>query len=260
MKKPTHSDAQEWIDYAHEQITRAHTRASAGLREKDQSFYDSLANDYATLGRAKYLHGDPLGEIREAFKQAAQNMEISFIMAYDESSPHYIGNKPDVDWSCVMEVHMLELMVWALISYDIEYAVHVTQWVRPSPDEAPMQPEVVHFVYALRYVLEGNWQEADAMNSHTFNMYQSQMPASDDYRRNYYTLSWALAGILRQDDEMFNEGLRQQLDFYRSYANGEAEDTEEEYFCDNALALAILGKKTGRILKIEGDYLPIDLV
>lgn len=261
MKMPTLEQAQCWIDFSQEQIDRAYRLLQEGRRKFTQSFHTTVGGLTADLGRSRYLAGHAISDVHGLYRRASELMEVSFIMAYDSSSPQYIGNTDKVDWSDVDEVCCLEMMNWALIAHDFEYAMKIVQWVRPSPDNDPMPPEVVHYVYALKYALEGDWQNADEMNSRSFEMYQSQAPNDNSYRHNYYSLSWALAGILRQDDAMFNEGLRQQFLFYRSYAEGEAEGTSEQYICDNALALAVLGKKTGRtITLIDEDYLPLDLI
>jgi hypothetical protein len=255
MKMPTQAEAQGWIELAAEQIERAETRANAGLAQRDQRFHTSCASDHASMARAQFLHGDALADIRASFHRAAELMEISFIMAYDDASPLYIGNTDRVEWADVDEVCCLDMMNWALLSKDFAYAVSVAHWVRPSPDNQPMGIEVCNYVYALKHCLLGDWQQADDLISDTFRRHPNGEPPKRGYPRNYYTLSWALAGIIRQDDTLFNDGLARQLAFYRGYAEGEAADTDEQYFCDNANALAVLARKSGRTLTVSGDYL-----
>lgn len=255
MKMSTKAEAMGWIELADEQTERAEGRASAGLTQRDQRFHTGMASWWAHRARAQFLHEDPLDNIRASFHKAAELMEISFIMAYDETSPLYVGNTDQVDWSDVDEVCCLEMMNWALLSTDFDYAATVARWVRPSPDDAPMGIEVCNYVYALKYCLLGDWQQADDLVSDTFRRHPNGEPPKRGYPRNYYTLSWALAGILRQDDALFNDGLAHHLAFYRGYAEGEAADTDEQYVCDNATALAVLAKKTGRIVTVAGDYL-----
>lgn len=253
MKMPTRAEAQGWIELADEMQGWLQERYSQG--DIDQRLYASMASAMATRARAQFLHEDPLDNIRASFRKAAELMETSFIMAYDETSPHYIGNTDQMDGSAVTEVHGLRMMNWALLSTDFDYAAKVAQWVRPSPDDAPMGIEVCNYVYALKYCLLGDWQQADDLISDTFRRHPNGEPQKRGYPRNYYTLSWALAGILRQDDALFNDGLARHLAFYRGYAEGEAADTDEQYVCDNATALAVLAKKTGRIVTVAGDYL-----
>lgn len=78
----------------------------------------------------------------------------------------------------------------------------------------------------------------------------------DDYRKNYYTLGIALLGIVNQDGALFNKDLQMQLDFYQ----GELKDTDEEFICDYAVALANLGLHYGLAVTVEHATLPKGLM
>jgi len=69
-----------------------------------------------------------------------------------------------------------------------------------------------------------------------------------------------LLGIANQDGALFNKGLQMQLDFYQGDAQGELKDTDEEFICDYAVALANLGLHYGLAVIVEHATLPKGLM
>ena len=51
-----------------------------------------------------------------------------------------------------------------------------------------------------------------------------------------------------------------QLEFYQGDAQGELKDTDEEFICDYAVALANLGLHHGLAVTVEHDTLPPGLL
>lgn len=258
MKKSTYAEAQGWVELADEMLDGHLIRLKNNGPK--QAKYTSLSSWSARKARAQYLRGDPVEQVRATYRQAAEYMEISFIMAYDTTSPRYIGNTDKLDCSSIDEVCCLEMMNFALLANDLDYAIRVARWVQPRPSGSSLGIEVCNYVYGLKHTLLSNWEEAEKLTSDTFARHPDGLPKKQDYKTNYYTLSWGLAGILRRDDGLLNEGVAQQLAFYRGIAEGEMADTDEQYLCDNAIALAILGQKTGRTITVSGDYFARELI
>lgn len=246
----TLEDAQAWIEFSNEQIARKKGFIAAGSVK--QSRYTSIGDLYSDLAKSRFLHNDPIEEVRAAYREAAQTMEISFIMAYDATSPRYLGDK--ADYSDVLELHGIEMLIWALCATDLELARKLAHWPRVPPDGEEMDMEVRNFAYALQHFLLGDTEKSDALLSEIFAKYRS--PPKSGFQQNYYTLAWALAGIVRGDERLLNDGLAHQLKSYKGYARGEAADTPEQYICDNAVGLANLAILSGLKVTAQGDYLP----
>ncbi len=71
--------------------------------------------------------------------------------------------------------------------------------------------------------------------------------------KNYYSLITTLFGIIDKNETQFNGGLALQLEFYESEAKGELKDTDEEFICDDAVALTNLALSQGLELKTIRD-------
>jgi hypothetical protein len=248
-------DARGWIKVAEERIQLRQEKFDAGTAK--HLTWVGWSEWQMSLGRARFLHGDPLEMVRQAFREAARGIETSFAMAYDESSPHFLGCRAEP--RAVSETTALHGLNAALMAVDFALAGRLARWIPPSPNDPSTSEETLHYVRGLKHLLLGQPSQARAHVSATLKQYEGRPPQAD-YKRNYYTLTLALAGILEGDDERFNEGLRAQADFYRGFLQGENADTVGEHIRDHLVALGNLGLRHGRQVKGDIPFLPRELL
>ncbi len=289
MNQPEQQQIDHWLNNSQYQIDRVWRLNREGFHEKNdvtlQTVYVSVALDHATLARAKFLNGDPIDEVREEFARAAKCVLKSFTMAYDESDPDYVGDRwparnphytghkgspvaakflsPEygqVDWSSVAEIEFIEGINYALMAADFSLAEQLATWFQDSPDGSPMDIEVNRYAHALKHAILGGRTRAWLLLKEQREAYEARPSKRDDYRKNYYTLSTALFGIMDKNEALFNEGLAMQLAFYQDMAQGEYKNTPMEFICDNAVALANLGIHHGLKVTVEHDTLPKGLL
>ncbi len=262
MNKPDQEQIDHWIITAREGIEGRWKRYKDGFYIKEdisiQCMYTSLALDHASLARAKFLNGDPIDEARAEFSNAARCILKSFTMAYDESDPDYQGEK--VDLSCNTETIAIRGFNYALMAADFDLAKELASWFRDRPDGKKMDSEVNHYAHDLKRVLREGRVKAWNLLKTQFETYTAKPPKRNDYKKNYFTLTTALFGIVESNEERFNQGLMMQLEFYQGDAQGENKNTDEEFICNHAVALANLGIHHGLKVTAEYDTLPKGLL
>ena len=287
MNQPEQQQIDHWLEVSIMQINRQHQLRLEGFyEEKDiamQNHYCGLAMTHAGLARAKFLNSDALDEVRAEFAHAAQYALKTFTMAYDRENPEYIGDQwpprnphygkhPDieakwldaghgeVDWSCLTEGKFIEGVNYALMAADLELAQTLAGWFQDTPDGVTMDVEVNHHAHALKHTLLGDLSQARTLLQGLITAYEAKPSKRRDYRKNFYTMSQALLGIIETDVKRFNQGLLLQLDFYQGEAQGELRNTDQGFICDKAVALANLGLYHGLAVTIEYDTLPKGLL
>ena len=262
MNKPEPEQIEHWLKNSRYQINRSWKLNREGFHAKNdvslQTVYVGVALDHAALARAKFLNGDPIDEVRTQFTNAARCILKSFTMAYDESDPDYQGEK--ADWVEVGETIAIDGFNFALMAADFGLAKELASWYRDRPDGRKMDPEVNHYAHDVKRVLRDGRMKAWNRLKTQFEAYMAKPPKRNDFRKNYYTLTTALFGIVDSNEERFNQGLLMQLEFYQGYAQGEAKNTTEEFICDHAVALANLGIHYGLNVTVEFDTLPKGLL
>ncbi len=285
MMPPEQEQSDHWIKVSKEDMDETWEAQRNGFYRQHniplQSVYTGISLSHASLARAKFLNGDPIEEVRAEFAQAARCILKSFRMAYDPADPDYVGDrwpppnpqytgKPgsvveakwldpgygEVSWANVGEVWFIEGIDYALMAADFALAKELAGWFRDPPDGVLMDKEVNDYAHDLKLCVLEAWDEALARLEAHAEYYRAFPPTRNDYRRNYCTLTTALHGIAARDAARFNEGLRMQLDFYAHEANGEYRNTDQEFICDDAVALANLGLHRGLPVTVEDDRLP----
>ncbi|MBU1170731.1 MAG: immunity 49 family protein [Proteobacteria bacterium] len=261
MNLPEQHQIDHWIKTALDSIAQTYKDFESGFYENEnisiQSVHTGTALFYASLARAKFLNRSPIKDVRKEFSKAAQYILKSFTMTYDKSDPDYQEKEPD--WSCVMETHAIEGMNFALMAGDIDTSSKIASWFQDPGDGDLMDIEVNRYAHALANVLKNRPEDAMKRLNDQMADYKKK-PAKKGYRLNYYTLSMALEGILEFDGKKFNQGLLEHLEFYQNDAQGELKDTDEEFICDDAVALGNLGIKHGLAVTVEYDTLPKGLL
>ena len=277
MSAQVHAPEQEqidhWLKVSREQIERQWRLHREGFdRENDlppQSLYTTLGGLHADLGRAMFLNGEPLEAVREEFRQAARHVLKSFRMAYDPSDPDYVGDRPpppgrDPGWgelslADVSENEFVEGAHWALMGADLALARELAEWYRERPDPAP--DDEVGLGYAR--MLSAELREVEKL-ARQYARVQMEWCTSREltelYETNLCTMSQALAGIVRRDAKTFNAGLAAQLEDYRLHMEPETRNTDEEFICDAAVALANLGLFRGLEVTVSHPLLPPGLL
>ena len=238
--------------------------------------------DYMCLGRSRYLHGlwfqsrstrEAVKEARAAFQKAAECIEMSFRMAYDPVLPEYLGDQSD---GCrVDEVTGISGFNAAFMAGDFALARRFAPWPRPPPDGVRMDADVCNYVDALQAYLLNDPSAATRLlraNFKLFDQHKARLQDGDEDAQedqeeggvtNYHTMSTALLGIVEKNERRFNTGLAAHLELYERDDIGphsENHGTDEEFICDQAIALANLGLWAGLKLRTQHRLMPVDLL
>lgn len=258
---PAQDQIDHWINKYQKDLdtTIVHMRSGFYVENEIpfQSVFDGDAMDYAGLGRAKFLNGNAIEEVRDTFRQAANSALRAFKIVYDLSDEFY---KPDnTRFSSVSERQYIEGAYYALIAGDFELASEHAYWFQDRPNGKKMDPEVNDFAFALKYTLQGDTDKALSILHPRLDKYLKK-PPKGGYKRNYFTLTTALVGILEKDEALFNEGLSQQLHFHLGDARGEYKNMPQGFICDDAVALANLGIHHGLSVTVSDYRLPSGLL
>lgn len=256
MSAVTPEEAAEWIQVDEEEIQWMREEIDAG--KADQATWQSLGLSLLGLGRALFLHGDPLDKVRDTFREAGQALERPFLMAYDKSSPLYLGRKSDP--TTVTDGSAIDGLNAALMAGDFQLARQVAKWVPAEPADPSTPAEVKLYTRGLQKLLLGQPAQARDLVGQVLRKHGDKPPKKGGYARNFYTLCAALAGLLDKDEVKFNEALRQQAEFYNALAHGENQDTAEEHLCDHLVALGNLGAEYELEVTGEVPFLPRELL
>ncbi len=271
---------QEDIDFWIKQNTkfielRNQNYQSGWYEERDlplQAYFSGKAMDYAGLGRARFLNGNPLEKVRTTFTEAALNIVKCFTMAYDLTDRLYVGDKSkpkkqpssnygQVDWAEVGETQAIDGLNYALLGANFEVARQLASWYQDSKDGHKMDPVVNRYIYAYKYALLGELEKGQALLQVTLDEYHAHPPKHiGDI--NYFFRSMMLQGILVRDEHLFNESLALHLKFYKKLIIP-AEDywgSDEEHISDDAVALSNLAIDAGLQVTVENDLLPPELL
>ncbi len=275
MKKPDQETTSAWVEGVLKDLKRrSHLMKNGWHRQEDlsiQSAHSGTAMTYADLGRAKFLNGDPIAQVRAAFTKAAQHVIKSFTMAYDPTDPDYVGDKPSpyelrsgygfVNWSAVSETGAIDGFNYALLGADFDTAIVLAQWYQDSKDGHKMDLDVNRYTYAYKYTLLGETSRAKPLVQLNVEDFMKKRPKHIG-DKNYFMLSQVLLAILNKDESVYNDALGQLLAFYKKSVIPAEDhwDTPEEFICDNAVALANLGIHYGLNVTVEHALLPKGLL
>jgi len=240
-----------WVEIARERIALRQPLIDA--QEASQATWEGWSEWKMFYGRALFLNSAPLAQVRDAFRDAAKGIERVFQMSYDPSSPHFLGNRADP--TTVTDTTAIEGLNSSLIAGDFELAQRLARLVPAEPSDPSTPLELSCYTRGLQQLLLEKTSQAKSLLAKGLQKHKSG-PPKKGYSRNYYTLMLALSGIVDASDTKFNEGLRQQAEFYRTLARGENADTPEEHFCDHLVALGNLGLSHGRKVTETTPYLP----
>jgi len=270
--KPEQQQIEHWLKNSQERIDGTWEDYHSGFYEKEdlpmQTTPSNLAGAHASFARAQFLNGEPRKVFRESFSKAAGYTLKSFTMAYDETDPDYVGDRKSTDisgfgygcvsWFQVSEREFVEGINYALMGADFDSARELAKWFRDPPN-GKMEKEINRYAHALKFALLGEKDRAKALVKQTLDEWKGRK-TKDPFKMNYRTLSMALYGTADNDETVFNQGLTLQLSLYQSYAQGEGKDTDYEFICDDAVALANLGREYGLKVTAEHYTLPNGLL
>ncbi|MBI1907147.1 MAG: immunity 49 family protein [Rhodocyclales bacterium] len=258
---PEQEQIDHWLNNARKGIEDTRRLHAEGFYEREnislQAVLSGYALDYATLGRARFLNGEPLEDAREEFAEAARHQLKIFTIAYDETDPDYQGSKADL--SCVSETLAIDAMNYALMAADFALAAEFAGWYRTSPDGYMLGVDINRYTHALAFTIRDRSADASALLQAQLQDYANKTPKSPA-ARNYHTLITTLSGIVDGDNAKFNDGLLAQLKFYDHQAHGEYRNTDQGFICDAAVALANLALHRGLRVMVEYDTLPQGLL
>jgi hypothetical protein len=246
----TKDEAHSWIELAEERIGIRQQKIDAG--SADQACWVGWSEWHLRLGRARFLQGDPVAQVREAFRRAAQGIVMSFTMAYDPSSPAYLGERRDL--SAVSYTTAIDGFNAGLMAVEPATTARLAQWVPLKAVGSTLSKEAYPYACALKLLIQGEEDEALKRARDSLERLGSP-PFKEGRKRNFFSLFLALSGIVNRDEQQFNEGLLLQSQFHAGRAQGEYADTPEQYFCDHLVALGRLGVQRGMRVQIESPFL-----
>lgn len=262
VRRAEQQDISHWVSSNKVQIDKKWKLYHSGFYEQEnlpvQGMYISLALFHASLAGAKYLDLDPIEDVRIEFARASRCILKSFTMAYDDTDSDYQGEKSEL--GCTSEGDFIEGINYALMAADFDLAKELATWFRDPVNGKLMDAEINNYAHSLKSILVEDRDAALTLLKRQMDAYDSKPPKKRGYRKNYQTLTTALYGIADKNEKLFNQGLRMQLEFYQSYAEGEAKNTSEEFICDQAVALANLGIHNGLKVSAEQETLPKGLL
>lgn len=252
--EPEQQQIDHWLKESHESIARIWKKYHSGHYEKEdlpiQTFYAGLGDVHADLARAQFLNSEAIKVFRGNFAKAASYILKNFKMAYDENDPDYVGDQKETDtsgfgygcvsWWLVGETTFVDGIHYAFMAADFDTAHALANFFRNRPDGRMQDKEVNRYAHALKNTLLGDIDAAKALLKPSLDELRVKK-TKDLFKLNYITLSVALYGILDNDEISFNKGLELYLSLDQAYAQGEGKDTDYEFICSEAVALANLG-------------------
>jgi hypothetical protein len=251
---PERKQIEHWISLSQTEIQEKIRLKKEGFYEKEnlpiQGHYIGLADWFTCLGRSRYLNKEANNLVRSEFENATNRIIECFRIAYDPTASEY--GKGEIAWDRVTEIPAKEGMNAAILTGSFEKAKEMAKWWREPPVTRPVLEIVNRYVYALKHVILFEFIKAKEVLSPLMEMFAKKVPEKHDYKKNFYTLAFTLSGIIQRDKYKFNEGLLMQLNYHEHEARyGDIHGTDEEFFCDNAIALAILGQHYGLEVPVE---------
>lgn len=194
------------------------------------------------LGRALYLKGDPVKEIRNEFVLAASQIEAMFCEVSAAPNPVISTFNRHA-----AEVHALEGLVASLMANDLDAARRLSTTIQGLPEssedgDSPLD-ERRHFLRTLMRYLDGQTFDTQESLRQSTRIYRNRRLSEMDARTYYFTLHTMLHGIVERNANLFNTGLAAHLEFYEWMLrnNGSEIDRPVSFICDTALAFANLG-------------------
>lgn len=258
---PDQEQIDHWLKVSRDSFARVEQNWKNGFYTdrgiSPQTVFSGNAMDYASLGREQFLNGDSLEQVRDSYRKAGTSVLRAFKIIYDPTDEYYDAQTKSLD--AVYETRFMEGAFYALIANDYSLAKELATIFQTHPKGPFMDPEVCDFCFGLKYTLLDDDQQALSILKPRLEKYLKK-PPKGGYKRNYYTLTTALTGILEKDDGQFNEGLEMQLKFYKGQIPSEYKNLSYEFVCDDATALANLGLHRGLNLTIENDLIPPGLL
>ncbi len=208
----------------------------------NQNAFTLCYDRHMELGRALYLKGDPVKEVRNEFIQAASQIEAMF---------REISAAPNQPVSTLnqlaAEVHALEGLVATLMANDLDAARRLSTTIQGAPEHSeagdPPLDERGNFMRTLMHYLDGRTLDTQESLRLSSRAYRNRRLSGMDARTYYFTLHTSLHGIVERNANLFNTGLAAHLEFYEWMLrnNGSEIDQPVNFICDTALALANLG-------------------
>ncbi|WDE08522.1 hypothetical protein SG34_031870 [Thalassomonas viridans] len=272
MNEPEQEQIDYWLNESHESIHRKQKLADEGYYRKKnisiQGIYTAVAIDYADLGRARCLNKEPLSSVRHEFNTAAKCIKKSFRMAYDRDDPDYVGDKlpPEkatrarwgyVSWSDVDELNGIYGFNFSLVAANFDTAQKLATLFQDRKNGKKMEPCINRYAHALKHAILLEKTQGQSLLELTLESFATK-PPKQGYKANYFNLSKTLSGILTGNELLFNQGLEQVLTFYKKVRipGDNLWDTDYEFICDDAVALANLGLSYNLMVTVEHELLP----
>ncbi|MCV6610918.1 MAG: immunity 49 family protein, partial [Amphritea sp.] len=199
-------------------------------------------------------------QAKSYFRLAAENILKPFSMIYDPTDPDHHRITPA--WFIVSETVGIEGTNYALCTGDIILAKQAAAlWQNPGDGDL-MHAPINRYIHALTYCLLDRRADAVPLLKATLDWYQARKPSKKlTWQLNYYTLSLALYGIVKQDQTLLNDGLELQLEFHKRHARyGEIHDTPEALMSDHCVALTNLALLHGLKAEINDPLIPQGLL
>lgn len=267
MANPTNKEIKSWIDVSIEGINTFNKQLQHEKQQEHQSIYTSLALEYADLGRAKFLRGDPVNDVRREFRKSAECIETSFRMAYEESHPKYLGERADLVW--VSMTLAIDGFHAALLAADFEMGHRIAQWAQIPSDEIDeagnpkhSQSLVANYMHALKYIFLDDDAKALDYAWATEKWFEKKgEPTKNRFHRNFFHRCRMVRSILEKDPDLFEASMQVQLKSHAWAAvHDDIADTSEAYIYVDGVALCNLALYKGMKINFEAGVIPEGLL
>lgn len=265
MANPTPNEIQAWIEMSRKHLNLRNEKIAKG--EATQGTYTGMAMLYLTVGHALFFREDPIDEVREQFRKSAECMEISFIMAYDQSSPHFFGEKADL-----VHVSMTDAIDGfhaALLAGDFEIGRRLAKWAQIPSDEIDKagnpkhaQSIVANYMHALKYIFLGDDTKALEYARATETWFAKKgEPTKNRFHSNFFHRCRMVRAVLEQNPDLFEASMEVQLKSHAWDAvHDDIADTPEAYIYVDGVALCNLALHKGMKIDFEAGVIPEGLL
>lgn len=256
----------QWLNELRTQIDEYEAELVDGDVEFKQSAYGNLAQSFAKKGRLLYLHDVNPTEIHQAYQEAANMMEKNFIMAYDQSSPDYIGDTDSIHWGWVDYNAAIDMIVWSLMGGDFDQTKRVAKWMddptaKDTYDEEyeELMQDAGWLVETLREVIINQDENRNESVLELASNIRNQFRKIPD-NRHYYAMGQVIIGIINRDELLIAQGLNLQLHYYTQYIERQKNKDDTCYLCEDAVAFANLALHNDLVVRVQSLYLPSSLL
>ncbi|UIP30622.1 immunity 49 family protein [Photobacterium sp. TLY01] len=265
MKQPTIESINDWIEDSYESLARKDRLAQEGFREKHnlplEGLYRTKGEYYQDIAICQALLGDK-DKAREALYLSVEYGIVPYRMAYDEHCDlRHQTAKPGQNH--YMSLPETTAQLYAMAALDDEgFNKDNLRFVRlmESIENDTESLEMVQTVRALCFMMDED-KDAAAEAVLKIALDHSQVhPVKGGWRARTYVINLGLWGIVRKEQNTFDEALGLLLKNYEKESKGEMRDMPGAYVCLIAVGLIKLARRYGLTYEDKHPLIPSALL